>query len=99
MCSTCFKSGDEYLLINYRTSVLPCCSKILDRIKKKFSENKTSYEKQFDFQSAYSTEHAILQIFNRISNSSNKKKSRLVAFMPLTRWTIKYGLKNWKNME
>ena len=66
------KSGDEYLLTNYRpTSVLPCFSKILDRIMFNrvydfLTENKMLYEKQFGFQSAHSTEYAILQLSNEI---------------------------------
>ena len=54
----------------------------------------TFYEIKFGFQSAYSTEHAISQLSNGISNSFNENKFTLGVFIdfsePLTRWTIKY---------
>ena len=37
------------------------------------TENKILYEKQFGYQSAHSTEHAILQLCNQIANSFNEK--------------------------
>ena len=58
---------------NYRPiSVLPCVSKILERIMynrlyKFLVENNILYKKQFGFQSADSTEHAVLQLVNQIT--------------------------------
>ena len=69
-----FKSGYEYLLTNYRPiSVLPCFSEILgcimyNRVYGFLRENNILYEKHFGFQAVHSTEYAILQLSNLISN-------------------------------
>ena len=58
---------------NYRPiSVLPCVSKILERIMynrlyKFLVENNILYQNQFGFQNADSTEHAVLQLVNQIT--------------------------------
>ena len=65
-----FKKGDTALMDNYRPiSVLPCFSKILERIIYNrlysfFSENNTLYKKQFGFQKQHSTDHAIVHLVN-----------------------------------
>ena len=62
-----FKKGDYALMDNYRPiSVLPCFSKILERIIyirlfSFFSENK----KQFGFQKQHSTDHAIVHLVKK----------------------------------
>ena len=82
-----FKSGDEYLLTNYRPiSILPCFSKILEhimynRVYDFLTENKILFEKQFGFQSSHSTEHETLKLFSQISNSFNKKQFTLAVFI------------------
>ena len=59
-----YKSGKKYVLSNYRPiSVLPCFSKILERIMYNrlynyLSENEILNDKQFGFQAEHSTEHA-----------------------------------------
>ena len=61
------KAGDIGGLITYRPiSVLPCFSKIFDRIMHNHpfsyvSQEKVLHSKQFSFQSSHSTEHSILQ--------------------------------------
>ena len=61
-----YKSGDNSSLSNYRPiSVLPCFSKILERIMYRrlysyLQENKILYSKQFGFQTGHSTDHAII---------------------------------------
>ena len=63
-----FKAGEKSLLTNYRPiSVLPCFSKILERIVHNriilhLEQNNVLYNKQFGFQKSNSTEHAILQL-------------------------------------
>ena len=60
-----FKKGNNTLVTNYGPmSVLPCFSKLLERIiynrlYKFLVENNILYQKQFGFQNAHSTEHAI----------------------------------------
>ena len=63
-----YKAGDSSDISNYRPiSVLPCFSKILERLMynrlyRYLKENNILYEKQFGFQSGYSTNDAIVQL-------------------------------------
>ena len=57
-----YKKDEEFLLTNYRPiSILPCFSKLLERIMcnqlfKYLSENSILYKKQFGFQTSNTTE-------------------------------------------
>ena len=59
-----FKGGDSADLSNYRPiSVLPCFSKILERLMynrlyKHLSNSEILHPKQFGFQKSHSTDHA-----------------------------------------
>ena len=70
-----FKKGKESELGNYQPiSVLTCVSKILEKIMynllyKHSKENDILCKKQFGFQQNHSTEHAILQLIDQVSNS------------------------------
>ena len=74
------------------------------RIYDFITENKILYEKQFGFQSSHSTEHAILKLSNRISNSFNEKQFTLGVFIDkpfdtmdhkiLIKKLEKYGIKH-----
>ena len=87
--SPVFKKDD--LLTNYRaTSVLPCFSKLLERIMynrlfKYLSENSILYEKTFGFQTAHSTECAIMQLANQIYQSFDNNKFTLLIFVDLNK--------------
>ena len=65
--SPVYKARDSSDLTNYRPiSVLPCFTKILERIMYNrlfsyVSQEKILYSKQFGFHSGHSTEHSILQ--------------------------------------
>ena len=67
-----FKSGEKYLLTDYRPiSVLPCFLKILGRIMYSrlhsyLTENKILFKKQFGFRSGHSTDHALLEFPDQI---------------------------------
>ena len=86
-----FKSGDETLLNNYRPiSVLPCFSKLLERIMYNrlysfLQENNLLYEKQFGFQASHSTEHAIIDLLNQIYESFNKNEFTVGVFIDLSK--------------
>ena len=70
-----FKKGNNTLVTNYRSiSVLPCFLKLLEcimynRLYKLLLENNILYQKQFGFENAHSTEHAILQLVNQITEA------------------------------
>ena len=75
-----FKSGKKELLTNYRRiSVLPCFSKILERIMynrhyEHLTKNNLLFEKEFGFRKGHSTERAIIELVNRIYESFNENK-------------------------
>ena len=86
-----FKHDEETSVTNYRPiSVLPCFSKILERIMYNrlytfLCENNILYEKQFGFQTAHSTDHAIIQLVNEISKSFEEDKFTLGVFIDLSK--------------
>ena len=86
-----FKKGNDTLITNYRPiSVLPCFSKLLERIMynrlyKFLIENKILYQKQFGFQNAHSTEHAILQLVNQITEPFSQGKYTLGIFLDFSK--------------
>ena len=69
------KVGDNSNISNYRPiSVLPCFSKILERLMynclyKYLKENNILYEKQFSFQGGYCTSDTIVQLVDKIFDS------------------------------
>ena len=73
-----FKSGKKELLTNYRRiSVLPCFSKILERIMynrhyEHLTKNNLLFDKEFGFRKGHSTERAIIELVNRITSLSMK---------------------------
>ena len=81
--SPVYKKDEEFLLTNYRPiSVLPCFSKLLERIIynrlfKYLPENRILYQKQFGFQTSHSTERAILLLVNQLYQSFDESKFTL----------------------
>ena len=86
-----FKSGNKELLTNYRPiSVLPCFSKILERIMYNrlydhFNQNNLLFEKKFGFRSSHSTEHAVVELFDELINSFDNKNFTLGVFIDLSK--------------
>ena len=78
--SPIYKKDEEFLLTNCRPiSVLPCFSKLLERIMcnrlfKYLSENSILYQKQFGIQTSHCTEHAILLLVNQRHQSFDESK-------------------------
>ena len=87
--SLVYKKDEEFLLTNYGPiSVLPCFSKLLERIMynrlfKYPSENSILYKKQFGFQTPHSTEHAVLLLVNQLYQSLDESKFTLGIFIDL----------------
>ena len=86
-----FKAGEKNDPGNYRPiSVLPCFSKILEKIMYNrlydyLTEHKILYKKQFGFQQKHSTEHALLELINEISDSFEKDKFTIGVFIDLSK--------------
>ena len=92
--SPIYEKGEEFLLKNYRPiSVLPCFSKLLERVMynrhfKYLSENSILYEisiVSFGFQTSQSTEHAILLLVNQLYQSLDGSKFTLGIFIDLSK--------------
>ena len=86
-----FKAGDENEFGNYRPiSILPCFSKIFERIMYKRLYNhllnqNILYRKQFGFQQGHSTEHAILLLIDQINYNFEKNYFTLGVFIGLSK--------------
>ena len=86
-----YKTGDENDFGKYRPiSVLPCFSKMLERIMYKrlynrLSQNHMLYPKQFGFQKSHLTEHAIIQLIDQINSSFEKNNFTLGVFIDLSK--------------
>ena len=88
--SPIFKNGEKDHLTNYRPiSVLPCFSKVLerimyDRLYSYLTENKILFKKQFGFRSGHSTDHAFLELIDQICECFDEKKYFLGLFVDLS---------------
>ena len=75
-----FKSGDKSLFTNYRpVSVLPVFSKFLERIVyNRLINFLNKYDilsrNQYGFRKNYSTAHALIQLYDKISNALDNKR-------------------------
>ena len=86
-----FKGGDKKDLGNYRPiSVLPCFSKILEKIMynrlyNHLMKNNIFYSKQFGFQKGRSMEHAIIQLIDQINNNFENNEFAIGVFIDLSK--------------
>ena len=86
-----YKEYHGFLMTNYRPiSVITCPSKLLERIIfnhlfKCLSENSILCKEQFGFQTAHSTEHAILQLLNYLYQLYDDTKFTLGIFINLSK--------------
>ena len=89
--SPIFKKVDKSILSNYRPiSVLPCFSKILERIMCNrlytyLAKNNILFNKQFGFRAGHSTELVLLELIDQISDSFNDKSYFLGIFIDLSK--------------
>ena len=81
-----FKKGDSSLQSNYRPiSLISCVGKIMERVIYKhvynyLHQNKLIYEYQSGFLPKHSTVHQLLEIYNSILNSLEKKEANCFVF-------------------
>ena len=86
-----FKNSDPENITNYHPiSVLPCFSKVLERIRynrlyKYLCEEKLLCSKQFGFQKGHSTDHAIVHLVDQIYESFENDNYTLGVFMDLSK--------------
>ena len=86
-----YKSGKKYVLSNYRPiPVLPCFSKIIERIMynrlyNDLNENEILNDKQFGFRVGHSTEYAILELIDQVSNAFGNNSFVLGVFIDLSK--------------
>ena len=88
--SPIFKNGEKDLLTNRPTSVLPCFSKILerilyDRLYSYLTESKILFKKHFGFRSGHSTDHALSELIDQICECFDEKKHFLGIFVDLSK--------------
>ena len=86
-----YKSEKTYARPNYRPiSVLPCFSKILERIiynrlPNYMNKNEILNGKQFGFRAGHSTEHAILELIDQVSDAFDNNNFALRVFIDLSK--------------
>ena len=86
-----FKSGDKSLFTNYRpVSVLPVFSKFLERIVYNrlinfLNKYDILSQNQYGFRKKYSTAHALIQSFDKISSALDNEKVTLGLFIDLSK--------------
>ena len=86
-----FKKGDPSLFENYRPiSLLPAISKVLEKIialqlSSSFEKNKLLFDNQYGFRPKHSTEHAALELIDRITNKMDTNEIPLNIFLDLSK--------------
>ena len=86
-----FKKGDPSLFENYRPiSLLPAISKVLEKIialqlSSYFEKNKLLFDNQYGFRPKHITEHAALELIDRIINKMDTNEIPLNIFLDLSK--------------
>ena len=86
-----FRKGDPSLFENYRPiSLLPAISKVLEKIialqlSSYFEDNKRLFDNQYGFRPKHSTEHAALELIDRIINKMDTNEIPLNIFLDLSK--------------
>ena len=79
------------LVSNYRpVSILPSISKVLERLVYNrlyyfLTKNELLYQNQYGFRKFHSTELALLQVFDRVSNALAEREHVIGVFMVLSK--------------
>lgn len=86
-----FKKEDAEIFSNYRpVSVLPCFSKILERLVfnrciNYINDNNLLNEKQFGFRPNHSTYMAIIELVDKVANAVDKNETTIGIFLDLSK--------------
>jgi hypothetical protein len=86
-----FKSKNEHVLSNYRPiSILPSISKIFEKIMynqvyNHFNENNLFYPNQYGFRKGHNTEHAVIELIDRIIFEMEKNRTPLNIYLDMTK--------------
>ena len=86
-----YKKGDAEVFSNYRpVSVLPCFSKILERLvfnrcMEYIDHHNILNQKQFGFRANHSTSMAIIQLVDNINNAVEKNENTIGIFLDLSK--------------
>ena len=94
-----FRKGDKSIPSNYRPiALISCVGKIMERVIYKYvfnhlQRNKLIYEYQSGFLPKYSTVHQLLEMYNCISNSLEKRKLAVLYSVIFLKHLIKFGRK------
>ena len=86
-----FKKGDRTKLDNYRPiSILPAISKIFERVifdqlYIHFTHNNLFYESQYGFKKKHSTEFAVLELIDRITQSLDNGQTPINIYLDLSK--------------
>jgi hypothetical protein len=86
-----YKKDNEHILNNYRPiSLLPVISKIFEKVifqqlHNFFKENNLYYNCQYGFREAHSTEHAVLELIDKVVMQLDNNKLPVAIFMDLTK--------------
>ena len=81
--SPIFKKGDKSILSNYRPIFV--LHIMYNRLYANLAENNILFNKQFGFRAGHSTEHALLELIDQISDSFNDKSYFLGIFINLSK--------------
>ena len=91
LISPVYKSEDKSLVSNYRpVSVLPCFSKILEKLMFKrlmsfIEKHKILYQDQYGFRKNHSTEMAIISLTQKVTEAIENKKITIGIFLDLSK--------------
>lgn len=86
-----YKKDDPTLLTNYRPiSVLPSISKVFEKsifnqLHTFFKNNKLYFNSQYGFREAHSTEHATIELIDRLIFEMDKGNTPITVFMDLSK--------------
>ena len=86
-----FKNGNKQEFSNYRPiSILPCLSKILERLvhnrlSQFLSHHRILFDQQYGFRSKHSTDMALIELVDKITNAFSKKFSAIGVFIDLSK--------------